>query len=505
MELTYIILFIVVASILATVAYFLGASKDKIKKQHLENMLDLAEFEKEKIETKNESLISNNERLEAHNFELLETQKSLISQQSNITKDIAVLTNAKEGLENKIHDLLSEKIKLETRYNELVDKYNTLVNANSSLSSKLAVSINANANLQKEVAELKQNYENSEKQFKESFENIATKILEDRIKTINKDGESQIKKSIEPLEKELTEFKTRIETIYLNETRERASISKELENLLKLNRQLSSDADSLARAIKGENNPKMQGDWGEMILDTILSNSGLKRGEHYFAQESTTDDEGIRKRPDIIVRYPDKREIIIDSKVSLTAFSRYVTCVSDTEREEALKSHILSIRRHVDDLASKQYDNRENSLDFVMMFIPIEPAYILALNSDNTLWEYAYKRKIIIITPTHLITALKLVYDLWSRDAQNRNAIDIAARGAAMYDKFVGFVQDMQVIDTSIERTRKSYDLAFGKLSTGKGNLVRQAEMLKELGVRASKELNISSNELIEPEKNEIN
>ncbi|MFI3267399.1 MAG: DNA recombination protein RmuC [Rikenellaceae bacterium] len=500
MEITYIILFVVVAIIMSAISYFLGVSKDKLKKQSLENQIDTALNDKERLEQHNEMLFSEKEKIAFQNKELLDTNNDLLTRNSAFTRDLAVFANEKESLKSKINDIFSEKTKLETKFNELVDSYNALLTKKSSLNSELAVSNNANANLLKEVADLKQNFENSEKQFKESFENIATKILEDRIKTINKDGESQIKKSIEPLEKELTEFKTRIETIYLNETRERASISKELENLLKLNRQLSSDADSLARAIKGENNPKMQGDWGEMILDTILSNSGLKRDEHYFAQESVTDEDGARKRPDIIVRYPDKREIIIDSKVSLTAFSRYVSAVTDEERDEAIKSHVISIRRHVDDLASKQYDNRENSLDFVMMFIPIEPAYILALNSDNTLWEYAYKRKIIIITPTHLITALKLIYDLWSRDAQNRNAIDIAARGAVMYDKFVGFITDMQAIGTSLDKTRKGYDLALNKLSTGKGNLVRQAEILKELGVRASKELNISANELIEPE-----
>lgn len=419
--------------------------------------------------------------------------KKANSEKSSLNHHIDVLTS-------QINALHTENEKLTLQNNNFEGLNRDLTHQNSVLNRDLAVSNNENNNLTKSIEELRQNFQNSEKQFKESFENIASKILEERVKTINLDGKEQIKKSLEPLEKELDEFKKRIENIYLNETRERASISKELENLLKLNRQLSSDADSLARAIKGENNPKMQGDWGEMILETILSNSGLKKDEHYFTQESSTDSEGTRKRPDVIVRYPDNREIIIDSKVSLTAFSRYVSAVSDEERDTSIKEHIISIKRHIEELTSKQYDNRENSLDFVMMFIPIEPAYILALNSDNTLWEYAYKRKIIIITPTHLITALKLIYDLWSRDAQNRNAIDIATRGAAMYDKFVGFVSDMQMIGSSLDKTKKSYDSALGKLSTGKGNLVRQAEMLKELGVRASKELNITADETFEPD-----
>lgn len=445
MESIFIIL--ILALLVSVASYFLGRSKVNTLNHKIDYLLSQNDFiasEKNRVEILNEDI----------NFQNREFSNHI----SSLSKDVAVLNNDNINLRN----ILKEQ--------------------------------------QNKIEEQKHSFVNAEKQFKESFENIASKIMEDRVKVLNNDGKEQIKRSLEPLEKDLEDFKKRIETIYLNETRERASISKELENLLKLNRQLSTDADSLARAIKGENNPKMQGDWGEMILETILSNSGLKKGEHYFTQENMVDDDGNNKRPDVIIRYPDSREIIIDSKVSLTAFSRYTSGVDEKERELALKEHIHSIKRHIDDLSSKQYNTRESSLDFVMMFIPIEPAYILALNNDSTLWEYAYKQKIIIVTPTHLITALKLVYDLWSRDAQNRNALDIASRGAIMYDKFVGFVTEMQQIGISIDRSRKSYDSALNKLSTGRGNLVRQAEMLKELGIRSSKEMNIISDETIEIE-----
>lgn len=402
--------------------------------------------------------------------------------------DFSSLKTYSEGVESQYESLKSDNIHVTQLNQSLYDEI-------SILKQQLSISESEKSNLKTILTEFKEQSLKNEKQLKESFENIAIKILEDRAAKISLDGREQLKRSIEPLEKELEGFRKRVESIYMDETRERASLSKELQTLMKLNQQLSSEADTLARAIKGEHNPKLQGDWGEMILETILTNSGLNKGEHYFTQESSDDVDGERKRPDVIIRYPDSREVIIDSKVSLTAFSRYVSAVNDQERELALNSHIQSVKRHIDSLSSKNYDSRENSLDFVMMFMPIEPAYMLALSSEQGLWEYAYKRKIVIVSPTHLITALKLIYDLWSRDAQNKNAIDIAQRGALMYEKLVGFVTDMQAIGKSIDATQKSYDTALSKLSNGKGNLIRQAEILKELGVRSAKELNINSSE----------
>ncbi len=340
---------------------------------------------------------------------------------------------------------------------------------------------------------VKEGMKENEIQLKNIFENIASKILEEKTDKFTRYNQEQVKQILEPLGKDIESFRKKVETVYMDETRERASLGKELQNLMELNRRLSDEASSLAKAIKGEHNPKIQGDWGEMILDSILSNSGLEKGVHYFPQESNKNEEGKILRPDVIVRYPDGRDIIIDSKVSLTAYSRYIAATDETERKQAIADHLASVKRHIDSLAGKNYDYLNNSIDFVMMFMPIEPAYMLALSSDSQIWEYAYKKKILIVSPTHLITALKLIYDLWSRDAQNRNAIDIANRGAQMYEKFAGFITDMLAIGKNIDNSKKAYDTAMNKLSEGKGNLVRQAEMLKELGIRSSKELGIAS------------
>lgn len=349
------------------------------------------------------------------------------------------------------------------------------------------------------LREQKEQEEKNEQRFKTVFENIAAEILEKKSERFNKENSTQIKSILEPLEKDIARFKEAIEKNYVNETREKASLSKELQQLMELNRQLSSDADNLTKALKGEKNNKMQGDWGEMILDTILSNSGLKKDEHYFCQESSRDENGNIIRPDVIVRYPDGSEVIIDSKVSLSAYSRFVAAEDEDERSAALGDHIASVRRHITQLSEKRYENREKSLDFVMMFMPIEPAYMAALGTDNSLWEYAYGRKILLVSPTHLITALKLIYDLWKRDAQTKNTIAIAEQGAKLYDKFAGFVDDLEKIGANLDRTSKSYGDAMTKLRDGNGNLIRQAEQLKKLGVKTKKQLNIGAGEEDEP------
>lgn len=363
---------------------------------------------------------------------------------------------------------------------------------NASLQARCA-SLEAQLSAEKESKQsiILQNRQN-EAQNREVFENIASKILEEKSTKFALMGSLEMQRIVEPLGKELESFKQKIEQMHLNDVRQHASLSTELRNIMELNQRLSTEANTLARAIKGEHNPKMQGDWGEMILDSILSGSGLEPNVHYFTQQTSQTD-GKTLRPDVVVRYPDGREIIIDSKVSLTAYSNYVNSTTDPERETFLSAHILSVTKHIDSLSSKEYYKAsQESLDFVMMFMPIEAAYLLALNGNQQLWEYAYKRKVLLVSPTHLITALKLVYDLWSRDTQTRNVIEIASRGAQLYEKFAGFAADMQQIGKGIDTTQKSFDAAMSKLSSGRGNLMRQVEMLKELGVRSSKQLPIT-------------
>lgn len=336
---------------------------------------------------------------------------------------------------------------------------------------------------------------NTRNQLNKDFQVLANQILEEKTLRFTDVNKANMEAILKPLNEKLGEFKSKVEETYDKESKQRFSLEERIRELVALNNQISEDANNLTKALKGNN--KVQGNWGEMILESILEKSGLKKGEEYYAQEFITDENGNRIRneqqnymqPDIVVAYPGGRKIIIDSKVSLSAYVRYVEAENDDIRIISEKEHIISIKQHIDELSRKSYQDYVESLDFVMMFIPTEPAYILAMQLDSSLWDYAYRKRILLISPTNLIASLKVVADLWKREYQSRNAIEIAKRGAALYDKFAGFVETLQDVGKNIERSQKAYDKAFSQLKEGNGNLIRQAEMLKELGVKAQKEL----------------
>lgn len=336
---------------------------------------------------------------------------------------------------------------------------------------------------------------NTRAQLNKDFQILANQILEEKTLRFTDMNRSNMEAILKPLNEKLVEFRVKVEETYDKESKQRFSLEERIRELVALNNQISEDANNLTKALKGNN--KIQGNWGEMILESILEKSGLKKGEEYFTQEFIVDENGSRVRnaqdkymqPDVVVVYPGGRKIIIDSKVSLSAYVKYVEAESDDIKLIAEKEHVISIKQHIDELSQKSYQDYVESLDFVMMFIPNEPAYILAMQLDSTLWDYAYRKRILLISPTNLIASLKVVSDLWKREYQSRNAIEIAKRGAALYDKFAGFVDTLQDVGKNIERSQKSYDKAFSQLKEGNGNLMRQAEMLKELGVKAQKEL----------------
>lgn len=354
------------------------------------------------------------------------------------------------------------------------------------------------AQIQAKEALLKSHQEeliNTRNQLNKDFQIIANQILEEKTMRFTDTNRNNMEAILKPLNEKLTEFKSKVEETYDKESKQRFSLEERIKELVALNNQISEDANNLTKALKGSN--KIQGNWGEMILESILEKSGLKKGEEYYSQETLKDENGNtiinasggRMQPDVVVVYPGGRKIIIDSKVSLTAYIKYVEAETDEAKAIVEKEHILSIRQHIDELSKKSYQDYVESLDFVMMFIPNEPAYILAMQLDSTLWDYAYRKRILLISPTNLIASLKVVSDLWKREYQSRNAQEIAKRGSILYDKFAGFVDSLQDIGKNIERSQKAYDKAYSQLSEGNGNLIRQAEMLKELGVKSQKEL----------------
>lgn len=374
---------------------------------------------------------------------------------------------------------------------ELKATAEALANANNNTSRFKA----QNEALESRLETQKQDLEAMSKKFNLEFENIAAKILEEKSVKFSAQNKDQIELILKPLGENIMNFRKKVEEVYDAESKERFSLGREVEKLVVLNQQISEEAKNLTNALKG--NSKTQGDWGQMILENILEQSGLVRGREYFPQEFLRDedgnphknDEGKRMQPDVIVAYPDNRKVIIDSKVSLTAYTRYVAADDPIEQNLAAQEHLRSMRTHIDQLSAKNYQDFAASLDFVMMFVPNEPAYIVALQHDQNLWNYAYHKRILLISPTNLIAALKLIVDLWKREYQSQNAIAIAERGAALYDKFVGFVENLEKVGDHLDRSRKSYDEAFKQLTNGRGNLIRQAESLRDLGVKAKKSL----------------
>lgn|SRR5690625_3172398 len=335
----------------------------------------------------------------------------------------------------------------------------------------------------------KQEHEELQEQFQLRFENLANRILEEKTRKFTEHNEEKMGLLLRPLGEKIEEFRKKVEESHREEIRGRSALEQHLKTLQSLNQNMAEEAKSLTRALKGDT--KQQGNWGEVVLERILENSGLRKGEEYEVQKSYTTEEGRRLQPDVVVRLPDEKQLIIDSKVSLTAYERYASTDDEAERASALKQHISSLNKHVRDLSGKSYQHLPGgqSPDFVLMFIPIESAFSVAMQYDSTIYNTAFEKSIIIVSPTTLLATLATVESVWKQEYQNRNAMEIARRGGALYDKFAGYMESMAEIGNRLDQTRKSYDQAMNRLSTGHGNVVRQVEMLRELGAQTSKQL----------------
>ncbi len=395
-----------------------------------------------------------------------------------------------QQLQNKIDEIekLTESLKLElqNQENEIRSwehKYMSLEGDNKVLQNELKTK-------EQKLKDQKESYEQIQDQFKAEFKNLATEILDEKTKSFSEKSQKSIELLLNPLRTKIDEFKTQIRDTYEKETRERFSLGEEIKRLAGLNNQLTTDAQNLTKALKGDS--KVQGDWGEMILENILEQSGLTKGREYLVQETYDNEEGKKSRPDVIVRYPGNRCVVIDSKVSLTNYEQYVSAQEHEDKEDALKLHITSVSKHIKELSAKNYQDLLTdckSPDFVMMFLPVETAYLLAIHNSPNLWQDAYKKKVLLISPTNLIAALRMIAELWSQDKQNKNVAEIAEESGKLYDKFVGFLEDMNKIEKAINNLTSSYTDARKKIESGTGNLIGRAEKIKKLGAKQKKSI----------------
>ncbi|MBT3428515.1 MAG: DNA recombination protein RmuC [Gammaproteobacteria bacterium] len=364
-----------------------------------------------------------------------------------------------------------------------------LRNENSILIEKsagLAAAIEEQAGSHKEKLELLQQAKES---MSNEFKSLANEIFESKQTTFKAQSKEQLDTVLNPLSERIKEFQAKVESNYNEESKERFSLRNELKSLKELNTRISKDAINLTNALKGES--KTQGTWGEVILERVLEKSGLERGREYETQVSLISEEGRRFQPDVVVHLPEGKDIIIDSKVSLTAYERYCSSDQEEERARSLSEHIQSLRTHVKQLGEKDYQTLSGvrSLDFVLMFVPVEAAFSMAVQQDNSLFADAFSRNIVIVAPSTLLATLRTIQNIWRYEQQSKNAQQIAVKAGALYDKFVGFVQDLELIGSRLRSVQTAYDDAHKKMKSGKGNLIGRAQAMKQLGAEASKSL----------------
>lgn len=358
-----------------------------------------------------------------------------------------------------------------------------------SLSAELSQSKANFANLESKLKEQKSELEEIQSKFTKEFENLASKILEDKSKRFTEQNKENLDNVLTPLKDKIADFEKKVNDVYHNESRERAALAEQLKQLHELNIQMTEEANNLTRALKGDT--KTQGNWGEFILESILEKSGLVKGREFFMQETIKNEEGSNLRPDVIVKLPDEKSMIIDSKVSLTAYEAFNSADDENERKRNLNEHIASIRRHIKGLSPKDYQNLYglNSLDFVLMFIPIEPAFAVAVQNDQALFYDAFEKNIVIVSPTTLLATLRTISSIWKQEKQTKNALEIAKKGGELYDKLSAFVEDLIKVGTRMDDAKKSYEEAMKKLADGRGNIVSRAQNLKLMGAKATKSI----------------
>jgi len=429
------------------------------------------------------------EQLQLSEEKIINLKEQMINQEKEYLESILVQKNSID--QASIHFNLLEK-----NYHKLVEKYElskkrneSLVDDNNRLNMQIRESAVEVREQKKQNIEKIQMIQEHRGELKEEFSLLAAKIFERNSKDFSKMSQENLSAIIKPMESQINEFKKEINTLYNTESKDRAMLKQEIISLKELNQQISQDAINLTNALKGGN--KQQGVWGEMILEKVLESSGLRKGIEYTREVALKNEDGKSYRPDVLVHLPDKRDLIIDAKTSLNAYEKFISAEHSKTKELYLSEHIKSIRNHIRDLSSKNYEQLLgiNSLDFIFMFVPIEGALALALENDPALYDDAFKKQILLVGPTTLLIGLRAIENVWKYEKQNQNAKEIANRAGALYDKFVNFSDDMVKISKQFDTLQGTFETAKKRLSGGKGNIVKQVEQLKELGAKTSKKI----------------
>jgi DNA recombination protein RmuC len=401
---------------------------------------------------------------------------------SDRDEEVSALKQEISALEQKTENLESQLKGAEEKRDELSRQVGDLREEKSTLKTK-------NDTLRAQLEEQEGRIEKQQDELRDQFENLAGDILEEKTEKFTEQNEENLGQLLEPLQERLKTFKAKVEETYEKGLKERSQLEEQIKRLSDLNETMSERAEDLTQALEGQS--KTQGDWGEMVLERILEESGLKEGREYHTQVSRTNGQGKRLRPDCVVELPEERFVIVDAKVSLTAYRRFSSASGEEERKDHLKGHLQSVRSHVDGLASKDYGSLygDRSPDFTLMFMPIEPAFAAALQNDESLYQSAFEEGVVIVSPTTLQATIATIANIWRQERQNQNAREIAERGGRLYDKFVLFAEALEEVGQRIEQAQESYHTARKRLTDGRGNLLRQVEMLRELGAENSKEL----------------
>ncbi|MBK1877780.1 DNA recombination protein RmuC [Pelagicoccus mobilis] len=399
-------------------------------------------------------------------------------------------------LEEKLAEAAQENVKLEERCRSNDEALSSskselaeLREENTGLNRKLAGSEERIHSMETRIEDQKKEMAELQKKLTAEFESLATRVLDRNSEKFTVRNKESLDKLLSPLAEKITDFRARVDRTHDQSVKDRAELVAQLKTLGELNQKMSTEAQNLTTALKGQT--KTQGNWGELVLETVLEKSGLEEGREYRTQASFTSEDGKRQQPDVLINLPEGKHLVIDAKVSLVAYERCVNEEDESRRETALKEHIQSVKNHVAELSKKRYDAlyEIQSPDFTLMFVPVEPAFVMAIQADDTIFDYAFRQNVVIVTPSTLLATLRTVANIWRQEKQTRNAIDIAQRSGALYDKFVGFFEDMKKIGDQINRSQAAYDSAMNKLTTGRGNLVNQVQSLKDLGAKAKKAL----------------